>query len=63
MDNDNGITTICVGDDGDDGNGGDGEGDADGDGDRDGNANDAATIDGEYFDEDDVGNSRMASGC
>ncbi len=62
MDNDNGTKRICVDDDGDDGNGGDGEGNGNGNSDRDGNTDDAATVNGEDVDEDDGGNSRMASG-
>ncbi len=66
MDDNNGKTTICVNDDGDDGYGGDGEGgsddNGDGDCDGDGDADDAAAVDGEDVDEDNGGNSRMAIG-
>ncbi len=67
LDDNNGTTTICVNDDGNDGNGRDGKGDGNGDGDGDcngdGDANDAAAINGEDVDDNNGGDSRMAIGC
>jgi hypothetical protein len=64
LDDENGTTTICVDDDGNEGDGrdDDGDGDVDGNGNVNGNTNDAAIVDKEDVDEDNGGNSRTAIG-
>jgi hypothetical protein len=68
LDDNNGTTTICVNDDGNNGDGGDGKGngygngDGDGGGNRDGNVDDATAVDGKDVNENDGGDSRTAIG-
>ncbi len=64
LDDDNGTTTICVKDDGNNGDGGDGKGNVNGDGDgnKEGNADDAAAVDGKDVDEGNGEYSRTAIG-
>jgi hypothetical protein len=63
VDDDNGTTTMYVGNDGNEDEGGDGDGNCNGDGDGDGDGNDAAAAaDGNNVNEDISGDSRMTIG-